>query len=317
MLVEKIAKEAGAAPSCISHVINTASRRYKTYPIAKRSGGRRWIDQPAPVLKYLQRWIVRNVIVHLPVHQSVNSYRKGDNILNNARAHVENSYLLKMDFQDFFPSITAADIENLLSRNQDIPVISELSDADRRALLSIVCRYDRLTIGAPSSPAISNSVLFEFDSKTASMCEQLSVVYTRYADDLAFSSNVPNVLCDIPELLTGILREMPSPSILINHDKTLFTSRKHRRSLTGLILTPDRRVSIGRNNKRWVKSACHRYRNKDLTAEEASRLRGYLSFVRSVEPDFIGRLEEKYGAGLIDDILKFPLISLKAWDDLE
>jgi hypothetical protein len=245
------------------------------------------------------------------VHSSVTSYKKGDSVLQNARAHVDQEFLLKMDFKDFFPSITSADIQILLRQNRTIQTIKQLSADDEAALLGIVCRNGSLTIGAPSSPAISNAILFNFDNRVSTYCREHGVTYTRYADDLSFSSNSPNELSAIPEVIATMTSGQMSPRLKINEEKTVFSSRKYRRIVTGITLTSDRKISIGREKKRWLRSACFRFKNGDLTLKESSQLRGYLSYVHFVEPDLIVRLKTKFGAELINRIVSQPLISLK------
>lgn len=311
MLLEMIANETGTNLDYLTHVVRTASRRYRTYDILKRSGGLREINHPTPLLKFFQRWTVRNVISHLPVHACVTSYKQGDTVLKNALAHVQQNYLLKMDFREFFPSINSADIKNVLQRNRSVQIISQLNEADEAALVSIVCRNGSLTIGAPSSPALSNAILFEFDNKVSTLCLELGIIYTRYADDLAFSSNEANSLLKIPEAILNILAAQTSPRLEINNEKTVFSSRKHKRIVTGITLTSDKRISIGREKKRWLRSACFKFINGEMTADEASKLRGYLSFVHSVEPDVLNRLKRKFGEASIDRIVRQPLISLK------
>jgi hypothetical protein len=312
MIIEMIANETGASHDYLNHVIATASHRYRTYEIPKRSGGTRTINHPTPLLKFLQRWIVRNIVLHLPVHSSVTSYKRGDSVLNNARAHVLQNYLLKMDFKDFFPSLNSADIRSVLRNNRSINIINQLSREDEDALLSIVCRFGSLTIGAPSSPTLSNAILFKFDDYVYSLCMELGITYTRYADDLSFSSNRHNGLHDIPAIITDFLSNQPSPRLHINEEKTVFSSRKHKRIVTGITLTSDRKISIGRERKRWLRTACYKFLSGSLTAEETSSLRGYLSFVHAIEPEFIVRLQKKFGEESIDRIQQLPLLSLKS-----
>jgi hypothetical protein len=314
MLIEMIANETGASHDYLKHVVATASRRYRTYEIEKRSGGTREINHPTPLLKFLQRWIVRNVLLDLPVHSSVTSYKPGDNVLKNALAHVDQGYLLKMDFRDFFPSITSIDIRNVLRKNRQVQIIGQFSEADEAALLSIVCRNGSLTIGSPSSPPISNAVLFAFDQKIFAACLSAGIVYTRYADDMSFSSSEPNALFRIPSMVEDVLAVEASPRLQINNKKTILSSRKHRRMVTGVILTSDKKISIGRKKKRWLRSACFKFINGDLTANEASRLRGYLSFVHSVEPQVIVGLKKKFGEASINRILRQSLLPLKYQD---
>ncbi|MDA4629511.1 reverse transcriptase domain-containing protein, partial [Enterobacter hormaechei] len=64
-----------------------------------------------------------------------------------------------------------------------------------------------LSVGAPSSPIISNFCMYEFDNRIHTACNKLEITYTRYADDLTFSCNIPNVLKAVPSTLEALLKD--------------------------------------------------------------------------------------------------------------
>ena len=101
MIVQQISKELGLSPGYLDKLARTASFRYKKYSIKKRSGGQRLIHHPARELKLIQRWLVEKILSHLPVHRAATAYRRGSSIRKNAALHVDNNYLLRVDFQDF------------------------------------------------------------------------------------------------------------------------------------------------------------------------------------------------------------------------
>lgn len=285
----------------LSALINTAPRRYKVYQIPKRDGKSfRTIAQPAPEVKLLQTVLMREVISKWPVHDAATAYIKGISIQEHAKRHVDSRFLLKMDFSDFFPSITAEHVRHHAIR------YSGLQGRDLDILVNIVCRRNKsngsfgLSIGAPSSPMISNSMLFEFDSLAESFCASREIVYSRYADDLAFSSKNPNCLIDVQEHISHIISELPYPKLAINEKKTVNVSTKHRRTLLGLVLTPDNRVSLGRELKRILHAKVHSFNKESLAAEEVGELRGMLAYAWSIEPTFVLKLAEKYGNGAFE-----------------
>ena len=109
-LTARIASDLLMPHSYALRVIRSAPHRYKTYPIEKRGGkGVRIIAQPAREVKRIQYWVLENVLATLPVHPAATAYETGSTILANAKIHAPNPYLLKLDFADFFPSITAND----------------------------------------------------------------------------------------------------------------------------------------------------------------------------------------------------------------
>jgi len=206
-----------------------------------------------------------------------------------------------MDFANFFPSIRSDDIKRLLS-DADFGVLGRLREEDIEVVTNVVCRNGALTIGAPSSPAISNAILFEFDSSISERCRTRGVAYSRYADDLSFSTDRPNILSEIFRAVVELLQRQRSPKFSVNPEKTVFTSRKHKRSVTGLLLTSEKKISVGRAQKRRVKTLCHLFKGGRLSPVEASYLRGYLAYVKAVEPTFLEALERKFGTATLFNI---------------
>lgn len=301
MIIARIARSAGLDANFLARIAKTASHQYKTYSIPKKTGGMRVIAHPSKELKFLQRWLVDNLFTHLPVHDSVYSYRDGVGIRDHALVHARQNYLLRVDFSNFFPSIKASDIARLLNENRErFPF--RLNNQDIEIVCAIVCKNGQLTIGAPSSPILSNAVLYSVDKYWTTRCKRNDIAYSRYADDLYFSTREPNVLKGMFAEFQKYLGNLESPRLQINRDKTVFTSRKRKRHVTGLVLSSENKVSLGRNKKRWVRSLVYKFKNGQLSDEQTSYLRGYLAFAKEVEPSFYRALETKYGKDLLSAI---------------
>ena len=162
-------------------IIRTAPSRYKTFQIPKRSGGMREIAQPAREVKLLQRALAGRILANLPIHSAAKAYRQGLSIRDNAKPHSGDSPILKMDFKEFFPSIRSADwehycVRNALLKQEDISYTSQI--LFRRVTGEHLLK---LSIGAPSSPSLSNILLFDFDGLVADEAAKRGIVYTRYA----------------------------------------------------------------------------------------------------------------------------------------
>jgi RNA-directed DNA polymerase len=118
--------------------------------------------------------------------------------------------------------------------------------------------------------------------------------YTRYADDLFFSSTVPGVLGDLEREVRASVEGLDLPSGLrINEEKTRHSSKRGQRRVTGVILASDGTLSLGRRTKRQVKSLV--FKVDSLTTDERRRLAGLLGYCQMIEPDFVNRLILKYG----------------------
>jgi RNA-directed DNA polymerase len=308
MISSLIAAELGLNSKAIAALARSASYRYKDYTIPKRSGGQRLISQPTPQLKVLQVWLVRRIFRLLPIHAAATAYMKRCSIGRHAVLHSRNNFLLKADFQNFFPSIKGEDVVRLLELNSNrVNAFVEEHD-DLAFIRAVVCRRNELPIGAPSSPILSNAVMYDFDLKWANWCQENDVTYSRYADDLCFSTKRAKILDKVLDLLHRDLEERVSPKLRINEKKTVLTSRKRKRLVTGLVLTPDSRLSLGRQNKRKIRAMVHQFMNKTLDPQTTSYLTGYLSFARSVESSFVDSLKRKYGPEAIEKLRTLPTV---------
>lgn len=279
-----------------SLLIATAPSRYKVHLIEKRHGrGVRVIAQPTAEIKALQRAMLKEYVAQLPVSDVVMAYRKGFGIADHASAHAPNRYLLKLDFKDFFPSINGADFLKHLKKYSDV------SQEDAKLLTRLFFwrprgeRKLRLSIGAPSSPAISNTILYDFDTEIFRYCVECGVTYTRYADDLAFSTSEAGVLTRVHRFVMDVCERARYPKLELNVDKTVFTSKKHRRQLTGLVLSNEGRVSLGRDRKRLIRAMADKYSKGGLDAAELGTLRGWIAFALSIDSVFVESLQRMLG----------------------
>lgn len=280
----------------VERLIRTAPSRYKVHEIEKRNGhGKRIIAQPTAEIKLLQRYLLERYISNLPVSDAAKAYRLNHSIHDHAYPHAKNQYLLKLDFKDFFSSIRAVDFIKHLRKystpdREDAKTLSRVFFWRPKGQRDLI-----LSIGAPSSPAISNTVLFDFDSVLIEYCAKNRITYTRYADDLALSTNQPNILNDALKYVITLCHRLKSPRLTLNEDKTVFTSKKHHRQLTGLVLSNKGTASIGREKKRTIRAMAHHYKQGILSLEDQTKLRGWLAFMKSIDSEFVRAIETKIG----------------------
>lgn len=295
---------AGLSEAQILRLVARSPHAYKVYAIPKKSGGQRVIAQPAKETKFVQRWLMTNIFRRLPLHDAAVAYRDGASIKKNASMHKDNSYISKFDFQNFFPSIKESDLVSHFA--QHLGTSFSLSDLQHMARLCCISNKGMkercLSIGAPSSPMLSNSVMYEFDSKISSWCLTKEIVYTRYADDLTFSVSQKEVSSEIEAVIRSVVRNLEYPRLRINNKKTVHLSKKYQRRITGLIINNSGEVSIGRERKRTISTLIHRFSINLLSKEETYHLQGLLGFAVDVEPLFIERMRTKYGSVTVDAI---------------
>lgn len=310
-LVRDIARETGLAIKDVNRLINTAPRRYKVFPIPKRNGGERLIAQPASEIKLLQRIIMEKFISKLPVHDAAYAYVKNRSIRGNALRHVNSTHILKLDFSNFFNSIRPIDLERVLIRNP----VEGLSPLDYENIFRIAfwgagtftprC----LSVGAPSSPMLSNTVMFEFDTKVALAAAEYGLTYTRYADDLTISSSAgPESLLSFERRIESILRQA-NLDLTLNAEKRGMYGRGDRRMVTGLIITPTGEVSIGRDRKRLIRSGLYNLLNAPDNEALLMWCKGMLSFVMSAEPSHMRSIYRKFDRDFIRSVIRADNIS--------
>lgn len=293
MLIESIASRTRVPPDKLRRIAANASRRYHEFTILKRDGTERIIAHPSRPLKALQRFLARNLFGLAPVHSAATAYMKGSNIRDNAARHAHSKFTVRLDFAEFFPSFNAASVSNFvmsLSEKHLVP----LTEDDVKFVCSIVCRHGFLPIGAPSSPKITNAMMFDFDESAFQFASDLGAVYTRYADDIFVSSNDHELLLRCVGQLRRLVAEHSLPSLRLKEEKTLHLSRAGHRSITGLVITPDGSVSLGRDRKREIRTLVYLALNGSLKAEDRLYLSGILAFCYGIEPDFIDRIGKKY-----------------------
>lgn len=307
MILQFLSNLLNLEKSEIIKFIASSPHRYKVYQIPKRKQGEfRVIAQPSSQLKLIQKTILNHFFCDLPVHTSAMAYIRGKGIKDNALMHANNDFILKMDFKDFFPSIKP---EDFIGHLKDFSSL-KLSEEDKFVIARVFFwapvrgRPLVMSIGAPSSPFISNTIMHPFDEKVSFYCKENGITYSRYADDLVFSTSTPLVLSKIPKFIDNTIKSLAYPILKINSGKTVFSSKKHNRHITGLVITNDSKISIGRANKRYISSLVHKYTLSEVDSMQLNYLKGYLAFCFDVENDFIRRLENKYGVSIINDLLK-------------
>ncbi len=305
MIIKKIIHNIQYPNSLTEYVALTAFRRYKVYKIPKRNGkGFRTIAQPTKLVKTIQREIVNNFLAKFPIHPCATAYIQESNILKNTTPHLKNKFLLKMDFSNFFNNISSSDFLEYINEN-GIKEKYDLDNEDINFLINSLFWLPKgnknkiLSIGAPSSPILSNILLFNFDEKIHKYCQSKSIVYTRYADDLAFSCNQKNILNDVETFVQELSSNIKSPHLIINQDKTIHSSKKHNRHLTGITITNEAYPSLGHKRKIILKSLIHKFINKQLNRDEINYLSGMLNFANLVDLPFIERMKNKYGVETI------------------
>lgn len=179
---------------------------YKNFPIAKRTGGKRWISIPVPSLMAVQQWINQNILNRVVPHSAAFAYVPKRKLIDHAQRHCDSAWLIKVDIRDFFSNISERQVFDVFL-NLGYPKLLSFEMArlctrvtpKRKGArwayatgANAISDYDSkfvgsLPQGAPTSPALSNLVCVDLDKELTHLAITKSATYSRYADDLCFS----------------------------------------------------------------------------------------------------------------------------------
>ncbi|HNM36914.1 MAG TPA: reverse transcriptase domain-containing protein, partial [Anaerolineales bacterium] len=232
---------------------------YKSFSIPKKTWGVRKIYAPSTPLKIIQHKLNQVLqAVYLP-KASVHGFVQKKSILTNAKRHLENGkkrYILNIDLEDFFPSITEKRVARLL-----MAVPYNLPFQVASAIAQLCCLNNALPQGAPTSPILSNMICAKMDTQIRILAQQLKCTYTRYADDISISTTLPKfppALATIDnEINTFVVGEHLQSIILnngfkINNKKTRLLTKNDRQEVTGL--TVNKFPNVRRNYVRQIRA---------------------------------------------------------------
>ncbi len=238
--MHQLSKYLCVTPKEIWHTAKNINKFYKIFEVPKNSGGTRRLCSPKSNLKYIQQHILRNFLSEMPVSQYATAYIKGKKLYENAEPHTNKKYLLKMDISDFFGSIGFEQVYSSVFNTRLFPKQIGV------VLTTLCCRKDALPQGAPTSPALSNLVMKQFDDYIGNWCKMRGISYTRYCDDMTFSADKPlyNVYFKVKNMLEDMGFE-------VNAKKTRFVSAAKRQSVTGI--TVNDHVAVSRDYKRELR----------------------------------------------------------------
>ncbi|MEZ4885613.1 MAG: reverse transcriptase family protein [Chitinophagales bacterium] len=209
---------------------------YRVFTIPKKDGSERWIEDPAPPLKAVQRTL--NVFLQAvyyyaktPAAYGFMVNQKHDpaprNIITNAERHLGHDCLLNVDMKDFFHHVKIADVYRVF----DQPPF-RCEDAVVELMAQLCTHQGRLPMGAPTSPVLSNFATVALDGELWQFALRHRLTYTRYADDMSFSGNVPIVEQHRREI-DDIVR---SHGFMLNENKLKQFGPKDVKEVTGLKL---------------------------------------------------------------------------------
>lgn len=281
---------------CYQREASTYSH-YTRFEIPKRSGGMRAIWAPLPTLKQAQHWILHEILERLVVHGAAHGFLSGRSIATNAAEHCNSQLLVKLDIENFFPSISWKRVKGVFRKagypEQIATLLALLCTEAPREIVQdngktyYVALAERcLPQGAPTSPALTNALCLRLDRRITGFADKAGWRYTRYADDLTFSFAADNSQeADISRLLGTVKRILGEEGFNVNVKKTHVIRQHQAQQVTGLIVNGTQAPRVSRNLKRQMRAALHNLQQgKGLKeGESLNRLKGYAAYIAMTE----------------------------------
>ena len=282
--LSSLEQDLGISAKTLYAVSNNINKHYHKAKLPKKSGGYRNLSVPDDVLKAIQRQISEVLLIHMPVSRYAKAYRFGSSTLRNAKHHVGKQVVLKLDILHFFDSIRYSTVK-------DKVFPAEIYAEPLRILLTMLCYHkDSLPQGAPSSPAITNIILYEFDELIGQWCRERGIAYTRYCDDMTFSGDF-----DPAEVVRFIRLELRKMGFLLNEQKTRIQRPGQQQTVTGIVV--NEKLSIPADYRRKLRQELYYCRKFGIQehlqkigleiSEDTYRMQllGKVNYVLQVHPD--------------------------------
>lgn len=307
----------GVKTSTLTHILYVLkpSTQYDQFELIKRSGGKRVINAPKKGLKHLQSRLSKllqdcfDEILESRFPQPkikdfglAHGFIRNRSILTNARQHIHKKNVLNIDLEDFFNSFNFGRVRGFFIKNKEFGLHPDIATL----IAQIACYDNKLPQGSPCSPVISNLITHSLDIRLAELARRNSCFYTRYADDITFStrkSEFPKQIMreeDGGKYFPGkkLKSDITRSGFAINDKKTRIQYKDSRQDVTGLVV--NYKPNVKREYWRTVRAQCHsifqtgefkKHTHLGLQDGNINELEGQLNFIDQV--DFFNRKRKK------------------------
>lgn len=263
------AKLLGFTPKGASYVLYKlpASQKYRTFEIPKKSGGTRTINAPEKSLSLLQKRLGELLYECVTEHQkghprfwhASHGFQKDRTIVSNAEVHRRRRFVFNVDIENFFGTLNFGRVRGFFIHDKAFA----LDPAVATIIAQIACHNNVLPQGSPCSPVISNLIGNILDLRLLALSRDTRCTYTRYADDLTFSTNEKLFPTEIAinvhgsEWIVGkrLEKQIERAEFTLNQGKTRMSLRQSRQTVTGLVVNA--KANINADYYRTARSMCN------------------------------------------------------------
>lgn len=260
---------------------------YQSFEIPKKNGGLRCINAPMEPLKRVQRNLAKRLLIVQEKHYInnnaiVHGFTRKRSIISNGRRHRNKCYVLNLDLEDFFDSFHFGRVKGYFQKNKYF----QLSEDVSACLANIACYKGKLPQGSPSSPVITNLICSILDRRIALIAKKYHLDYTRYADDLTFSTNDKKFLENVESLLSELYSEIEKSGFKVNQSKTRISFCDSRQEVTGLVV--NEKISVKREFYKQTRSMLdYMYKGLPIKCNDVEisqqQLEGRLAFINQID----------------------------------
>ncbi|SFR18908.1 reverse transcriptase family protein [Poseidonocella sedimentorum] len=313
--------------------------KYRVFKIHKRgipgqtSKRFRIICAPDPQLMKMQKWIARNILAHGRTHDASVAYQAGSNIVDAASLHCGCRWLIKLDIINFFESVTEQNVFRVFSDMGYQPLVAfELARIctrkgsatwrrnraykkwrTRNHIYTSIHAYSAVDIlghlpqGAPTSPMLANLAMVDFDKSVEDVANSFGLTYTRYADDLTFSTKSDAFSREVAQkVISEVYKVIRRFSFEPNLTKTQVVPPGARRVVLGLLVdgpTPQLSKKFRNQLRRhlhhvsadWPGVVEHAEKNHFQSVFGLrNHIEGLIAFAHSVDPEYAKKAWEKF-----------------------
>ncbi|MDE9465115.1 retron Ec67 family RNA-directed DNA polymerase/endonuclease [Xenorhabdus bovienii] len=323
-----LAKLLGIKPSALTYCLYVLKpeSQYTQFEIPKKNSGERIINAPYGMLKTIQSSLSRLLLdcldeivcnkfpdSELAKEKAKNSkvlkikcssaeikqpslshgFERKRSIITNAMMHLGQKYVFNIDLENFFGSFNFGRVRGFFIKNRNFSLVPEIATV----IAKIACYNNELPQGSPCSPVITNLITHSLDIKLAAMAKKNSSTYTRYADDITFSTRKSDFPSSIAKNQSSkyvaskkLRNEIIRSGFVINNRKTRNQYKDSRQDVTGLVV--NKKPNTKKEYWRLVRAQCdHLFKNGEFVENiddkeikgNINRLEGKLNFIDQID----------------------------------
>jgi retron-type reverse transcriptase len=290
---------------------------YTHFKIVKKSGGFREISAPKPQLKRLQHWILENILNKIAINDKAHGFANRRSIITNAIPHIKKSVVINCDLENFFPTIGyprvkgmfksfgySDEVANILAILTTEAKTEEILLNGKKLYIYRGKRY--LPQGSPASPTITNLICRKLDSRMIGVAKSLGFVYSRYADDMTFSSNEYK---NINKMMYWIRDITKKEGFILHPKKTKIMKKGSRHEVTGIVV--NEKLSINRKELKRFRALLYQIKKSGIEGKSwngksknlMASIFGYANFIKMVD----NKKGKIYMAEVKEILRKYPI----------